>query len=156
MRTYSKNDLTKIISKLNNNNFDWEIKTIPTTLIPINITYLIGQPQTHQPSNSSSSERKRIRKEYTQVKPVNRTSASVCIALGILSGFFAFLMSREPRITIAISLLTAILCWTTPNSVNTKIQQYGRFFRSFSTENKVINILENALQTKQQDCKHEL
>ncbi|KTC79093.1 hypothetical protein [Legionella cherrii] len=142
LRTYSERDLRMIISKLKNNNFDWDIKKISSPLMPINITYLIGQPQTHQPSNLSSVDHKRMSTNPDSVQFATKTRDSVCVVLGMLSGFFAFLISRDPKITLAVSLLTAILCWVAPNNVEMKMQQYGRFFRPCSSQRKGVAVNE--------------
>lgn len=131
LRSYSEKDLRKIISELKDNNFDWEIKTVPSRLMAINLSYLIGQPHRQESTESSL-----VRQEQSAAKSIKKTSASACIALGMFTGFFAFLMSRNVNVSLAICLLTALLCRVAPNRMPASMQQYGRFFQLFSLDSK--------------------
>lgn len=54
----------------------------------------------------------------------------------MFTGFFAFLMSRNVNVSLAICLLTALLCRVAPNRMPASMQQYGRFFQLFSLDSK--------------------
>ncbi|KTD32908.1 hypothetical protein Lnau_2556 [Legionella nautarum] len=138
LRTYSEKDLRKIISGLKNNNFDWEIKTVPSPLMAISLSYLIGQPHRQQSTESSL-----VRQEQSSAKSI-KTSASACIVLGMLTGFLSFLMSRKVNVSLAICLLTALLCRLAPNRMASNMSQYGRFFQLFSSDSK--NLLSQEIE----------
>ena len=131
LRTYSKEDLEKIIAQLKDNRFDWEIKTMPTLVRPINLTYLIGQPKNGENPTILS---KQASSERPMIKSGHKTSFSAYIALGLLSGFCIFLMRPNVNLALAICFLATLLCGLAVSPAKTKLSQYGRFFQPSTVE----------------------